>query len=212
MTITVFGATGMVGKYVVTKALGHGHKVIAFGRHVERLIDADLEDENLEAAKGYVFDKDDVYKAIKGSDAVISVLGGAFDGTDKTRSLGIKNIIAQMEKAGVPRIVALGGLGILQADGEELVMDKPDYPQQYLPVGKEHLQAYHFLKESVLEWTIVGAPDLVDEDATGNYTTSSEYPPQTGIGKINVGDLAEFMIIEALNKRYLHQRVGISNT
>ena len=72
--------------------------------------------------KGYVFDEQDVFEAINGSDAVISVLGGAFDGSDKTRSLGMKNIVKQMEKAGVKRIVAIGGPGVLNAGENKLII------------------------------------------------------------------------------------------
>jgi hypothetical protein len=39
-----------------------------------------------------VFDEAEVFEAIENSDAVISVLGGGFDGIDKTRSLGIKTL------------------------------------------------------------------------------------------------------------------------
>ncbi|MDB5191060.1 MAG: NAD-dependent epimerase/dehydratase, partial [Segetibacter sp.] len=135
LKITVFGATGMVGKQVIKHALALGHSVKAFGRNVEDLIDDDLKTEDLVAVKGYVFDEDDVYEAVLGSHAVISTLGGAFDGKDQTRSLGIKNIITQMEKAGIKRIVALGGAGILNFDENTLLIDTPGYPDIYKPVG-----------------------------------------------------------------------------
>lgn len=116
MTITVFGATGQVGKQVVNQALALDFTVKAFGRNVEHLIDADNRNKKFEAIKGYVFDANEVLEAIKHSDAVISALGGNFDGTDRTRSLGMKNIVSQMQIAGVNRIIALGGLGVLNAD------------------------------------------------------------------------------------------------
>ncbi len=201
----------MVGKHIVRHALASGHCVKAFGRNVESLIDYDLRNENFEAVKGYVFDENDVFDAVKGSNAVLSALGGSFDGTDKTRSLGIKNIVNQMEKAGVKRIVALGGLGILNADDNSLIMDKPTYPKEFLPVGKEHLQAYLYLKNSNLDWTIVGSPDLVEAEATGEYVTAADRPPTPNVGKINAGNLALFMVSEVAQNQYLHHRVGISN-
>src|SRR5215467_1240825 len=114
MILTLFGATGKVGKRVVQMALASGNKVRAFGRNVEGFIDEDLRNQNFAAIKGYVFSSGDVFDAIKGCDAVLSALGGATDGTDKTRSLGMKNIIAQMEKTGVKRIIAVGGSGVLE--------------------------------------------------------------------------------------------------
>ena len=211
LKIVVFGATGMVGRQVIKHALSLGYSVKAFGRNVEDLIDKDLKDEDFVAIKGYVFEEEEVYNALSGADAVISTLGGAFDGKDQTRSLGLKNIIKQMEKAGVKRIVALGGSGILNADEDTLIIDTPGYPEIYLPVGKEHLKAYQHLGASTLEWTIVGAPNILEEEATGEYHTAANYPPSSNKGSITVGDLALFMVTEVSGKNYVHKKVGISN-
>ncbi|MBG9376747.1 NAD(P)H-binding protein [Panacibacter sp. DH6] len=211
MIITVFGATGRVGKYIVNMGLAQGHTVRAFGRNVDGLIDKDMADENFEAIKGYVFDEADVLKAVHGADAVLSALGGARDGSDKTRSLGVKNIIEQMQKAAVKRLIVLGGMGSLAHDEYGLIMNKPDYPQVFLPVSKEHLQAYNYLHQSTLDWTFIGAPDIPDAPADNDYTVSADYPPATGINKIYAGNIADFMLKEMKENRYLHQRVGISN-
>ncbi len=210
MKITVFGATGLVGKRVVELALAHGYQVTAFGRNVESLIDKDARDDHFTAVKGYVFDASDVSKAVKGADAVISVLGGSIDGTDKSRSLGMKNIIQQMEKNGVKRIVALGGMGVLDDANGNYLVDSPDYPEQYLAVGQEHLQAYEFLSSSSLSWSFVGAPDIIDAKETGHYTTSANHLPDPNHYTITAGDLAAFMLKEASENQYVNQRIGIS--
>jgi hypothetical protein len=209
MTITIFGVTGMVGKYIVKQALANGIKVNVFGRNIEKLIDADLSDENFVAIKGYVFDEDEVLNAIKNADAVISVLGGAFDGTDKTRSLGIKNIVKQMQKTNVKRILALGGLGVLQADENSLLLDSPEYPRQYLAVGHEHLAAYKLLEASPLDWTFVCPPNIIDIDADGKYLTSKNYPPTGGKQEVAAGNIADFMLRDLSSNQYIKSRVGI---
>src|SRR5436309_752154 len=127
MIITVFGATGEVGKRIVQMALASGNKVRAFGRNVEGLIDEDLRNENFTTIKGYVFSNSDTFDAIKGCDVVLSALGGAKDGTDKTRSLGTKNIITQMQKTGVKRIIAVGGSGVLEDDDFGYILNNPKY-------------------------------------------------------------------------------------
>jgi putative NADH-flavin reductase len=209
MELIVFGATGTVGKQLVQQALFKDKKVRAFGRNV---FTSDLpDDENLQLIQGALFDPGEVYNAIKGTDAVLSAIGGGFDGTDKTRTLGIKNIIAQMKKAGVKRIIAVGGLGILNANENELLIDQEDYPQEYVPVGKEHQKAYEFLKESGLDWTFVCSPDIINEGPTGSFTTKADYPPEPNNGRINAGDLALFMLNELEKNEYVGHRVGISN-
>jgi len=211
MIITVFGASGNVGKQVVHQGLRLGHTIKAFGRNIESLIDRDLKSTKLQAVKGYIFDEEDVLKAIQGSDAVISVLGGAFDGTDKTRSLGMKNIVAAMKTAEVKRIVALGGLGVLNADEDSYILDKPGYPEEYKPVGREHLLAFEHLKASNLDWTFVCSPDIKNHTASGRYTTNANYPPSPDNGYITAGDLAAFMLQEIASNHYKNKRVGISS-
>lgn len=212
MKITVFGATGMVGRKLVEKSLAKDFYVKAFGRNVEELIDKDNRDERLTAIKGYVFDEKDVNKAVKDADAVISVLGGAFDGTDKSRSLGMKNIITQMENAGVKRIIALGGMGVLTADDDHYVLDTPGYPQQLKTVGQEHLLAYLYLEESSLDWTFVCPSTILDEEGKRNYITSADYLPDPDHHEIAAGDLADFMLKEIAERKYIRHRVGISRS
>ena len=209
MNIIVFGATGMVGKQLVQQALFNGHAVKAFGRNV--FTELSMEAKDLELVKGALFDEKEVYNAIKGCDAVLSALGGSADGTDKTRTLGIKNIITQMKKTGVKRIVAVGGLGVLNADENSLLIEQENYPKQYLAVGLEHKKAYEYLNESGLDWTFVCCPNIKNEDATGEFITSANYPPEPNNYKINAGDLAMFMLNELKKNEYVKLRVGISN-
>lgn len=210
MTITVFGATGMVGKRIVEQARAAGHSIIAFGRNVEDLIDRDNRDPQLRAVKGYVFDASDVSSALTGADAVISVLGGAMDGTDKSRSLGIKNIILQMEDLGISRIVALGAMGVLTADNGRYVLDQPTYPAALRAVGQEHLLAYLYLQASRLDWTFVCPPGIQDEEGKRDYTTTMDTVPAENKNEIAAGDLAAFMLKELSSRQYLRHRVGIS--
>lgn len=118
-----------------------------------------------------------------------------------------------MNKTNVKRILAVGGMGTLDADeeGDDLLMSRPGYPSQFLAVGKEHYKAYEFLKTSLLQWTLVCAPDIVDADATGIYYTAKDHLPVPNNFKINSGDLAMFMLNELEKNNFLMTRVGISN-
>ncbi len=209
MTIIIFGATGQVGLQLVKQALWKGHQVRAFGRNVHELLD--MQDDHLQLIKGALFDETEVYNAVKGCDAVLSALGGGTDGTDKTRSLGMKNILKQMEKAGVQRIIGIGGLGVLQADEETLLVDTDTYPPEFFAVGKEHEAAWKQLADSNSRWTFVCPPGIVNEAPTGVFTTNADYPPSPNHYRITAGDLALFMLNELEKNDYLQKRVGISN-
>lgn len=209
MIVTIFGATGTVGKQLVQQALFKNYTVRAFGRNV--FTSGFAENDKLELLQGALFDEEQVYEAIKGSDAVLSVIGGSFDGTDKARSLGMKNIIAQMKKAGVKRIIGLGGQGVLNAPDDTYLVNGANYPPEYRPVGIEHLKAFEYLKESGLDWTFVCSPDIINEGPTGSFITKATYPPEPNKGHVNAGDIALFMLNELDKSEYLQQRAGISN-
>lgn len=210
MNLIVFGATGIVGKQVVQQALFKQYHVKAFGRNV--FTTDFLNDKNLQLIKGALFDENEVYNALKNCDNVISCLGGGFDETDKTRSLGIKNIIAQMKKSDVKRIIAIGGSGVLNAEEEnKLIMEEENFPVEYLPVSNEHKKAFEYLKESNLDWTFVCPPEIINTGPTGEFTTRADYPPISNNYKINAGDLALFMLNELEKNEYVNKRVGISN-
>jgi putative NADH-flavin reductase len=199
----------MVGKQLVQQALFRGHTVKAFGRNV--FTELSMDEENLQLIKGALFDEKDVLSAIKGSDAVLSCLGGDFGGEDKTRSLGMKNIVAQMQKSGVNRIVGVGGIGILQADENTLVIDTEDYPQEYIPVGLEHKKAWEFLQNSNLDWTFVCPPTIIEGKPNGKISTAANYLPSPNRYQVSAGNLALFMLSEIERNDFIKQRVGISN-
>ncbi|NCU02667.1 MAG: NAD(P)H-binding protein [Chitinophagaceae bacterium] len=207
MKLIVFGATGQVGLQVVKQALWRGYHVKAFGRNVYEM---KIEDDHLETIKGALFDEGEVLAALEGCDVVISVIGGAFDGADKARSLGMKTIVSQMPKAGISRIVALGNMSILNFDEHSLILDQKDYPEEYLPVGNEHRKAFEHLKNSDLNWTFLCSPDIINEGPTGNYITAVDYPPKPNKNHVNAGDLAQFMLNEAERNEFVKCRVGIS--
>lgn len=209
MKIIVFGATGTTGKELVKQALYNGNDVKAFGRNV--FIKDLPEDKKVELVQGALFDEGEVLHAIKGCDAVLSAIGGATDGTDKTRSLGMKNIIKQMEKAGVKRIVALGGMGVLDGTGEKLVMDEEDFPAQYNAVSQEHKKALEALLNSNLDWTFVCPPTIEPGEPTGIFQATGGRLPEPNNLKISSGDLALFMLKELEQNLFVKQKVGISS-
>jgi uncharacterized protein len=207
MKITIFGATGMTGKRAIDEALAHGHTVRAFGRNVFENLST--ERERLELFKGGVLSQGDVEDALKGADAVLSCLGGGIDGTDRTRSLGMKIIVEAMKKKGPKRIVAIGSYGVLQAEETKLRYQMPGYPPKFKAVALEHLEAWQHLAKSPLDWTFLCPPEIKDAPPTGKYNLRLDYPAD-GPMWVNAGDLAHFMMHELQANDWVKCRVGIA--
>lgn len=210
MKIIVFGASGRTGRRVCRMALEHGHEVTAFIQENETL---DLDDKNLHLIKGDIFNEAKVALNIQGKDAVISVIGEpTLDVSTHVRSVGMKIIVESMEEAGVTRLVAVAGAGILDQNGVDgkLIMDDPDFPPAFLAVSREHLDAYNRLKASNLQWTIVCPPPiLIEEGPTGHYRIEANKHP--GGDHVTYGDMAKFIVTEVEKGKYTHNRVGITD-
>ncbi len=210
MILTIFGSTGEVGKELVNQAVHDGHEVRAFGRNVFTAGFAD--NAALQLLNGAVFDKTQVLKAITGADAVLSAMTSNGNGVDHTLSLGIKNIITQMGKARVKRIVALGHSGVLNVSNEngELLMDQESFPPPLIPVALENFKAYQSLKLSDLNWTLLCPAEVREDSPTGNFRTASQVFPAVFPSEVSTGDIALFMLGELRHDEYVNCRVGIS--
>ncbi|MDH3351659.1 MAG: NAD(P)H-binding protein, partial [Gammaproteobacteria bacterium] len=88
MKILIFGATGTVGRELVTQALEKGHEVTAFARNPSKL---EIEHPSLEIIEGDVMESALVDRAVPGHDAVLVALGAGTKG--QVRATGTRNIV-----------------------------------------------------------------------------------------------------------------------
>src|SRR5829696_471025 len=76
MKLTVFGATGGVGREVVNQALDRGDHITAYVRNPAKL---DITLPNLTVIAGELTDREAVQHTVRGADTVISALGPSLD-------------------------------------------------------------------------------------------------------------------------------------
>ena len=109
MNLLILGATGATGKQVVLQALAAGHHLRALVRAPSKITTTDA---RLEVVKGDVTSSTDLEPALKGREAVISVLGPRINADPVCPSVA-KPLVAAMSNAGVKRLVWLsaGGVG-----------------------------------------------------------------------------------------------------
>lgn len=209
MQVTIFGATGIIGKQLVLDGLALNHTVVAYGRNVFEL--DDTANKNLLLKQGTMFDDKAIRNALMNTDAVICALEGGTDGEDFTRSLGTKHITAQMKEAGVYRIIYLGGTGVMDGPDEEICMFEEEYPEELLPLSAEHLKALQTLEVSELDWTYIATEKIIPGEPDGLYIIQPDSMPETENPDVSVGNLSLFCYNELTDKNFLQKRVGISN-
>lgn len=205
--IIVFGASGRVGKKLVEYALDDKYQVAAFVRNPDNL---KIKHTNLEIFIGDVFNTIEVEKAIKGKDFVLSALSGRSTKPDySVLSVGMKNIIAGMEKSGIQRVISVAGAGILDDPEYGLRRNRPKYPEIFKLVSAENWKVYEALQKTSVNWTMVCAPEMPEEDRTGIYRATNDYLPIDG-KRISAEDVADFILKNLETETTYKKRVGIA--
>ncbi len=206
MRLAVFGATGRVGRRILEYAAREGHSLRALVRDPARL-PAGLGGQVL---AGDVTDPAAVRATLEGSEAVLSALGGAgLANPGTTLSEGMKTIVAEMKRAGIPRVLAVAGSGVLDGADGKLRSESPGFPPIFAAITREHLGTWEALKASQLDWTLVCCPDLVDGELTRRYRVSADVLPEDG-RMISVEDTAHFMLQQLPLTPFVRRRVGIA--
>jgi putative NADH-flavin reductase len=199
MRITVFGASGSVGDWLVPEALRRGHEVVAVTRQRSRIT---TQHPNLSVMQADLDDIAALEKTLTGSHAAIISLA------DPVVHTGTRSIVTAMRTAGVPRVEALTGFGTSAISRRQLnplmravvaairVITLPSFR------AKEDQDA--ILRASGLTFTIVQPPTLTTGPATGTYR-HGDYRGKSILGNISRADLAAFMLDNLEQDRYLNQ-------
>lgn len=185
MNILILGASGKTGREVVAQAVATGHTVTGFVRDP-----AKLERDDVAVAVGDARSVDDLRKALRGQDSVISTLGaGRGDEKDliesstealleAMRTTGVKRLVMLSTFAASPTFEARGLMKIVRLGMRGVVGDK---------TAGEML-----LKRSDVDWTIVYASRLTDGPRTGDYRVVDG--TLTSMGSISRADLADALL------------------
>jgi putative NADH-flavin reductase len=208
MKLTIFGASGRTGRPLVEQALAAGHEVTAFVRDPARL---PISDARLHVVQGDVMNAAQVDEAVRGADAVLSVLGHAKGSPKNMQTVATENIVAAMQKHGVRRLISLTGAGVKDPQDQPKLVDHAIRGLLVLlqkDVLRDAEQHARVIQQSALDWTIVRGPRLNEGPRTGTYRVGM-------IGKnsgtlVSRADLADFMLKHVDDTTYLGQAPVVS--
>jgi len=194
--VVVLGTTGRTGSIVADLALDQGIDVVALVRHEP---DPPL-DARVAVTVVDLRDQDAIAPELAGADAVVSAIGPVAGVTVTEVSESTQAVVDAMTRAGVRRIVAA-------ANGKVFTDD--EVTGEYANVAAEHRRDAAILAASGLEWTIVAAPFLTDDPATGEVGTVVD---GKGPGRsLTRADFAA-VLLEALDRpEWVGHMVGVAN-
>jgi uncharacterized protein YbjT (DUF2867 family) len=200
MNLTILGAAGATGTQLVEQALAAGHQVIALARSGQNVT---ITNPNLHVVEGDATDRAVVSQAMKGNDAIISVLGAR----GPVIAEATRAIVAAAKQGGPDRIVMLSSFAVardrLKPVSKLLTRTVMGSQIKDKTAGEEVLRA------SGLDWTIVYATKLTN----GPRTEPRVVPESRKVGtlqKISRADVASFLLQAATDGLYSRRGVVIT--
>ncbi|MFB7865115.1 NAD(P)-dependent oxidoreductase [Streptomyces sp. NPDC056069] len=211
MKLTVFGATGGIGREVVRQALDAGHEVTAVVRDPARFT---VTGERLEVFRADLTDPEALRGAVAGRHAVLSGLG-ARNRADAATGIAARltrPVLSAMDAEGVRRLLVVSaaplgpvppGQGV--ADRAVLAIVNSVLKDVYadLRVMERELAA------SATDWTSVRPPKLTDKPVTGRYRTVVGGNPPRG-RSLARADVAHAMLAMIDDPSTVKQGVGVA--
>ncbi len=207
MKIALFGATGTIGRRILNEALERGHSVTAIVRDPARL---DVQHPNLTTVVGNQLDAQSVADSVGGHDAVITSYAPP-QGSETTIVEATRSLFDGLRRAGVKRVIAVGGAGSLDvAPGLQLV-DAPVFPASYRPIALAHRDALDVYKAEAgdLEWTNFSPAAIIEPgERTGSYRVGTDQlvADADGNSRITAEDYAIALLDELETPKYVGKR------
>jgi len=219
--LTIFAATGGVGRQLLEQAVDAGHDVTAVVRNPGRLsrpvraVTADMT----------AADPAAVEAAVAGADAVLSGLGPRSNADAGVAAQGTRAIVAAMQATGVRRIVAVSAAPV-----STIATPQRPSPPKHDPgdgffmrhllshvasatlgqVFADLAQMEDVLADSGLDWTVVRPPRLTGKPATGRYRTAYGQNLRGGLS-VPRADVAQYMLSALDQPDTIKQAIGIAS-
>jgi putative NADH-flavin reductase len=199
MKVALLGATGKAAARLIAELKLRGHEVTGIARKapdVDPGVPLLLADANDAAA---------LADAISGHDALIVAA--------RFVSIDAATILDALQRAGVPRILVVGGAGTLEAAPGTLVIDLPTIPEAFLPEMRGGQAFLAALKASDADWTFLSpAANFGPGERTGRYRLGGDalMRDANGDSRISYEDLAWAMVDELEEPQHRRQRFSIA--
>lgn len=211
MKIALIGATGFVGSAILKEALDRGHEVAAIVRNPGKL----TPHAKLHMKKGDVYNEDEVVRLVTGHDAVISAFNPGWSNPDiyNQQVKGARSIINGVKKAGVKRLLFVGGAGSLEVKPRVQSVDLPEFPSEYKQGALATREALNMLRnEPTLDWSFLSpSADLFPGQRTGQFRLGTDQllANAQGESRISVEDYAKAMIDEVEKPTHIRRRFTV---
>jgi len=195
MKIVLFGATGMIGSRIARELERRGRDVVAATRSTG--VDAT--------------DPVSVAAAVPGADAVVSAISAR--GVEYTLADVGRSLVQGLRRAGVRRLLVVGGAASLEVAPGLRLIDTPDFKEEWKAEalqGIEALELYRGVDD--LDWTFVSPAAFIHPgERTGRYRLGGDHllVDENGNSEISAEDYAIAIADLIEQDTHARERVGV---
>ncbi|MDV7186210.1 NAD(P)H-binding protein [Lutibacter sp. TH_r2] len=202
--ITILGATSLVGKKLIKKALTKGIKIKALVKNKEEIQEYS---HSIEIIEGNYFNKNTLEQALKGAQIVVSVIEPTFNNKlskdDEDKYINIfRFILKQMQVNHQNRWISISNAGVKMSN-EHLPLARKLLRVKIMETSKSTMNVrdreLYLIEQSKLDWTVVRAP-AIKEKVEGKFVADNH----KFVGAmVDSNQLSDFMLSEILNKKWI---------
>ena len=201
MKVALIGIRGRVGSRLATELLLRGHSVTGIGRSPV----------TIDPRPGVTMKQGDATQSLMlasllaGHDAVLSA--SRFQTSDANA------LITAVRKAGVKRLLVVGGAGSLEVAPGKALVDTPDFPEAYKVEARAGVKFLDTLRnEKELDWTYLSpSAELSPGERTGKFRIGGDQLLVDSNGKswISMEDFAIAMVDELEHPKHSRRRFTV---
>nr|WP_227658970.1 MULTISPECIES: NAD(P)H-binding protein [unclassified Corynebacterium] len=202
--IVIMGATGMVGSAITAEARRRGHAVTGLSRRrpTEPI-------EGVDYREGAIGATAALMEATHDADAlVIAVPIDRQTGESDSIVEAHRQLIAAAPRT---RVIVVGGAGGLSIEDGTLLVDTPDFPQEYEAESRAFVRILALYRQAPedLDWTMVApSPEIAPGPASASYRLSTEHPAGAFV---STGTFAVALLDELDNPRHRRARFSVAD-
>jgi prolipoprotein diacylglyceryl transferase len=213
MKIVVFGAGGRVGSRTVAEALARGHEVTAVVRDPAA---HEPQPDGVSLVAGDATDPASVGEVAPGHDLAISTVGTGFGKAPETLPAAARGLLEGLSRAGVARLIVLGGAGSLEVAPGVRVLDTPDFREEWKPDALAQAEALDIYRSATtdVDWTYVSPAAVLEPgERTGEYRTGEDrlLVDDEGNSTISMEDFAVALLDEAESADHVRRRFTVAS-
>ncbi|SRR5579884_2343782 len=206
MKIALFGASGTIGQRIAQEALRRGHQVTAIVRDPAGV---QISDPQLTVTQGNVLDPANVAQVAAGHDVVVSAISPRGQSLQAVPDAA-HSLLDGVKRAGVKRLVIVGGAGSLEVAPGLRLADTPDFPAAWKGIAQAHHEALDVYRQnSDVDWAYASpAAFIAPGERTGTYRLGTDQlvTDEKGESRISAEDFAVALLDEIEQPRFSRQR------